>query len=158
MELSEKLQRCIEQEARYQFPTFSRSDVWPLGQTLCAVCTGQSGPLAMEIELGGTVVFRYLPEGTTAYNILWMEKKRRTVRTMEKSSLRVWCELQAEGKTLRGDCLLDDLSYAACGGAFPIRLAGGTVIGAIAVSGLPHEEDHAALIEALRRWFDAKGW
>lgn len=35
------------------------------------------------------------------------------------------------------------------GGGFPITLVGTGVIGAVACSGLPHEEDHKLLIDAI---------
>ena len=39
--------------------------------------------------------------------------------------------------------------YAAIGGGFPIALKGTGVIGAVACSGLPHEQDHQLLVDAL---------
>ena len=47
------------------------------------------------------------------------------------------------------------IDYAACSGAFPIRIRGGSVIGVAAVSGLPDPGDQTALLNGLRAYFEA---
>ena len=53
------------------------------------------------------------------------------------------------------DWRLPRSDYAACSGAFPIRIRGGSVIGVAAVSGLPDPGDQTALLAGLRRYFAA---
>lgn len=149
----ELLQKCIEEEEKYQFSSFSRDDVWELGCDLVEATREFEGPLAVEIDLNGVNVFRYYPAGTGAFHEQWLERKRKTVYTTEKSSLRVFAELQCNGETLLNDMRLDPMEYADCGGGFPLRLKGGCVIGFIGASGLPHLRDHASVIAALDRFF-----
>ncbi len=156
MDAKELLQQCIEQEQTYTFPHFDRADVWDLGCALVEACRTFEGPLAVEIWLNGVEVFRYYPAGTGAFHEQWLARKRRTVLTLEKSSMRVKAELLLSGEDMREDMCLDPMQYAACGGGFPIRLRGGCVIGYIGVSGLADTRDHAALIAGLERFFNRR--
>ena len=148
------LEQCLQQEQLYQFRNFSHADAWELGCALVSACAEMEGPLAVEIELNHVLIFRFYPDGTGKFHEQWLRRKRNIVNTMEKSSLRCKFELAQSGEDLARDWCLDPMQYAACGGGFPIRLRGGSVIGAIAVSGLPDLRDHAALIEGLRRYFE----
>ncbi|MCE5188757.1 MAG: heme-binding protein [Eubacteriales bacterium] len=150
------LQQCFEDEARYQFPAFSHADAWELGKILVETCREYEGPLAVEIEIDRVVVFRYFPDGTGEYHEQWLRRKRNTVNTLERSSLRFFCELTENGEDMVRDWLLDPMEYAYCGGAFPIKQSGGSVIGVAAVSGLPHLRDNAALMEGIRRYLSKK--
>lgn len=147
------LEQCIQDEQTYQFSNFSHKDAWELGHDLVEACAEMEGPLAVEVEINHVVVFRYYPDGTGAYNEQWLQRKRNTVNTVEKSSLRVYYELEASGGSLEKEMLLSPMDYAACGGAFPIRLRNGSLIGVAAVSGLPHLRDYEALINGIRRYW-----
>lgn len=148
------LEKCLEQEQTYQFRNFSHADAWELGNDLVAACAEMEGPLAVEIEINHVVVFCYYPDGTGRFHQQWLERKRNMVNTVEKCSLRCRFEIERSGSDLLRDWCLSPLDYAACGGGFPIRLRGGSMIGVIAVSGLADVRDHAALIEGLRRYFE----
>jgi len=152
MNQTEFLEQCIRQEETYQFSTFSRGDIWELANDMVEACREFEGPLAIEIDLNGLMVFRYYPEGTNALNEQWLSRKRRTVYATEKSTIRLFAELKESNETLLKDRRLDPMDYADCGGGFPLRLKGGCVIGFIGVSGLPHLRDHKALITGLARY------
>lgn len=154
----ELLALALEQEEIYQFPSFDRSDVWELGCDLVESCKGYEGPLAVEIDIAGVMVFRYYPSGTGAFHEMWLERKRKTVKLLEKSSLRVSAELKTMGQTLEKDMLLDPMEYADCGGGFPLRMKDGCIFGFIGVSGLADTIDHTALIGGLERFFRRRGY
>lgn len=66
------------------------------------------------------------------------------------SSYLVGLRARAKGSSFevgRADLPVD--RYAAHGGSFPIRVQGVGVVGAVTVSGLPQEQDHALVVEAL---------
>lgn len=147
------LEKCIAEEQKYQFASFSRDDVWELGCDLVEACRTFEGPLAVEIDVNGVTVFRYYPAGTGRFNEQWLARKRRTVYTTEKSSIRVFAELEAKNETLLKDMRLDPMEYADCGGGFPLRMRGGCVFGFLGTSGLAHFRDHEALIAGLDRFF-----
>lgn len=148
------LEKVLQQEREYQFRNFSHADAWELGNELVAACAEMEGPLAVEIEVNHVIVFRYYPDGTGKFHEQWLQRKRNMVNTVEKSTLRCKFEIEQNHEDLERDWCLSPLQYAACGGGFPIRLRGGSVIGVVAVSGLPDLRDHAALIEGLRRYFE----
>ncbi len=148
------LEKVLQQEREYQFRNFSHADAWELGNELVAACAEMEGPLAVEIEVNHVIVFRYYPDGTGKFHEQWLQRKRNMVNTVEKSTLRCKFEIEQNHEDLERDWCLSPLEYAACGGGFPIRLRGGSVIGVVAVSGLPDLRDHAALIEGLRRYFE----
>lgn len=148
------LEKVLQQEREYQFRNFSHADAWELGNELVAACAEMEGPLAVEIEVNHVIVFRYYPDGTGKFHEQWLQRKRNMVNTVEKSTLRCKFEIEQNHEDLERDWCLSPLEYAACGGGFPIRLRGGSVIGVAAVSGLPDLRDHAALIEGLRRYFE----
>lgn len=158
MNAQELLKLALEHEQKYQFPSFCRDDVWELGCDLVESCKQYDGPLAVEIDIAGGMVFRYYPSGTGAFHEMWLERKRKTVQLLEKSSLRVSAELKTSGQTLEKDMLLDSMKYADCGGGFPLRMKGGCIFGFVGVSGLTDTVDHDALIGGLNRFFKRHGY
>lgn len=151
------VRQCAEEEARWCFDSFSRDDVWDLGCALVEAAGAAEGPLAVEIDLNGLTVFSYYPAGTGVFNRQWLDRKRNTVRTTEKSSLHIFAELLAKQDTMLHDMRLDPMEYADCGGGFPLRLRGGCVAGFIGVSGLPHFRDHQVLLDGLARFWKKRG-
>uniref|UniRef100_UPI0018EA072A heme-binding protein n=1 Tax=Pelomonas sp. KK5 TaxID=1855730 RepID=UPI0018EA072A len=76
-------------------------------------------------------------------------RKRNTVELLGRSSYGIGREHARSGSSLEASMGLPTRDYAKHGGAFPIALADGTVIGVVTVSGLPQREDHAMVVEVL---------
>lgn len=148
-------QACSADEQTYQFTSFSHRDAWELGHALVDACEKMGAPLAVEIEINHVIVFRYYPDGTGAYHEQWLRRKRNLVNLLEKSSQRAYYELEVNCEDQERDWRLPRSDYAACSGAFPIRIRGGSVIGVAAVSGLPDPGDQTALLNGLRAYFEA---
>jgi uncharacterized protein (UPF0303 family) len=85
-------------------------------------------------------------EGTSGNNGEWMRRKRNTTYAYEISSLYFETEDGAARLVSSGYNLSD---YAPAGGAFPIIIKGGGVIGAVVVSGLTSVEDHNLAANAI---------
>lgn len=153
-EAQKALQACIADEQAYQFTSFSHRDAWELGHALVDACEKMGAPLAVEIEINHVIVFRYYPDGTGAYHEQWLRRKRNLVNLLEKSSQRAYYELEVNHEDQERDWRLPRSDYAACSGAFPIRIRGGSVIGVAAVSGLPDPGDQTALLNGLRAYFE----
>jgi uncharacterized protein (UPF0303 family) len=50
---------------------------------------------------------------------------------------------------------VSSMEFSAHGGCFPIRVRGVGIVACATVSGLPQEEDHALVVECLRRFMTA---
>ena len=132
------------EEARLSFTRFNFADAWRIGQKLVAVVPA---PVVVRIVVSDRVLFAAALDGTTADNALWLDLKLNAVKHFGRSTLWLHHNLRARGKSLT-EIPAGRLPMVDHGGGFPIRI-GAQVIGAIGVSGLPHEEDHRLIVEAL---------
>jgi uncharacterized protein (UPF0303 family) len=60
--------------------------------------------------------------------------------------------LKSKGKSLEQAYLIPESDYAAHGGCFPVLLKNTGMVGTITVSGLPQEEDHKLVVQAIREY------
>jgi uncharacterized protein (UPF0303 family) len=102
------------------------------------------------IVLGEQRVFHTALDGSSADNDEWLARKMAVVRRYGRSSLGVGEQFRVAGKDFDADSRLDTARFAAHGGAFPLTLTGGELVGVVGVSGLPQREDHALVVEQLR--------
>jgi len=138
-----------QQEDLLRFDHFTEEDAWELGVFLAERVRSAGLEMAVSIrKLSGHILFQHCTKGTTLSNQQWMNRKFNTVRLTEGASLRAWANLMDRGQTPQ-DQGVDPLDYAYCGGAFPIRLTGGELVGVAIVSNLPHREDHRFIASAL---------
>jgi uncharacterized protein (UPF0303 family) len=131
-----------------RFGSLSHEDALALGMDLATRAEERNWPLAVSVFLGDQHVFRYACPGTTAENDDWIERKRKTVYRFQEPSFLVGQRLIAQGKEFHSETGLDQ-SYAAHGGGFPL-FVGEKFVGAVIASGVPQQDDHAIVVEALR--------
>lgn len=152
MMLEESIRILAMQEEILQFSHFTNEDAWELGRLMVAEAARNHLPVAISIRLNnGYTVFQYGFSGTNCNNELWMTRKFHTVRNMEMSSLRLFMMLKKNGETLE-DRGLNSQDYVACGGGFPVRVAGVGVIGSVIVSGLDHMADHDFAVACISQY------
>ena len=146
-ELSAQLQA---EELELRFDDFTLDDAWELGCGMREAAADAGLPIAIGIVLGEQRVFHTALPGSSADNDDWLARKIRVALRYGKASLAVGESFRDRGGDFDTDGRLDVARYAAHGGVVPIRLKGGTVIGAVGVSGLPQLEDHAFVVAQLR--------
>ena len=151
-EIDDLITRIEEQEARLTLPRFDNDDAWRLGTLLVELARARSAPVTIDIRRNGQQLFHLALAGSSADNDAWILRKSRTADRYGTSSYLVGLQFVAEGTTFEASSRLDKDDYAGHGGAFPITLAGTGPIGTVAVSGLPHAEDHALIVEALEAY------
>jgi len=157
MNLDEYIAIAEKQEESLCFSRFNRKDAWELGLLMANRVRDEKLTLAVSVRLvSGFNLFQFAPEGTSINNENLMTRKFNVVRDMELSSLLYATRLQKRKQTLEGRGL-DPRYYAPYGGGFPIRVSGMGVMGVVVVSGLPHLEDHAFLVESLSRFLNVSG-
>jgi uncharacterized protein (UPF0303 family) len=139
------------QERSLVFTRFDNDDAWRLGCELVEIARERDLGVTIDIRRGTQQLFHAALPGTTADNDDWIQRKVRVVQRFEESSYLVGLRSIAAGVPFVD--ARDDLpvaQYAAHGGSFPIRVRDVGVVGAVTVSGLPQEADHALVVEALR--------
>ncbi len=152
MKVQEELSVRRREEELLQFTSFSYDDALRLGLLIKDLAEKKGAALAIGIEINGLVIFHFSMTGSNGRNCMWIKRKANMVRVAQVSSLHAMQQREADGKDIVKDWGLDPLEYAAIGGGFPIRLKGIGIIGSVAVSGLPHWEDHQLIVEALAEY------
>ena len=146
-DLTEQLQA---EERELRFDDFGVDDAWVLGTRMRAAAVAAGLPVAIGIQLGEQRVFHTALQGSSSDNDYWLARKTRVVLRFGQASLAVGEGFRDRGSDFDTDSRLDPEKFAAHGGVFPLRLKGGTVVGAVGVSGLPQLQDHAFVVAQLR--------
>lgn len=137
------------QEDLLRFDHFTAQDAWALGSRIVSRVYDEGLDMAVCIrKLNGHILFQHCTQGTTLSNQHWMQRKFNTASLTEGASLRAWANLSLKGQTPQ-DQGASPLEYAYCGGAFPIRLKSGELVGFAIVSNLPHRDDHRFIVRCL---------
>ena len=149
------IDEILAQEEELVFTGFTHDDAWTLGSLLVGLARERDLPVAIDIRRGDQQLFHHARPGTVPDNATWIERKNNVVRRFGHSSLLIGQRHRDKGTTFEDATGLSRESYAAHGGAFPIRIAGAGVIGTVTVSGLPQVDDHALVVEAVRSFLGA---
>lgn len=146
------LDRIIAEEAELVFDKFDEDDAWKLGNMLADEARRRMLSLAADVRRPGQILFHAVIRGATPDNDEWIRRKSNVAFRFRKSSLQLFVNLALQGKTIEERYFLDPKEYIPFGGAFPIVVKGCGMVACATVSGLPHEEDHAFVLECLRRF------
>lgn len=150
LDLAALVAELEEQDRELRFASFGYDDAWALGNDLVESAREAKHPVAIAIFFGEQRVFHAALAGASVNNDAWLERKVRTVRRFGESSFLVGRRFALAGQNFDTDAKVDPLTYAAHGGAVPLRV-GEVMMGVVAFSGLPQEVDHALIVAALRR-------
>mgnify|MGYP000877150570 FL=1 len=152
--LAEQLEN---EERELRFDDFTLDDAWLLGSRMRQAAAEEELPIVIGIMLGQQRVFHAALPGSSSDNDDWLARKTRVALRYGQASLAVGESFRNGGKSFDTDSRLDASLFAAHGGVVPIRLRGGTVIGAVGVSGLPQLDDHAFVVQQLRDYLATLG-
>lgn len=147
--MEDLLKTLLEQEAKLQFVAFDENTAWKLGSAIVAEATARALPIAIDIRRGDRQLFHASMPGASADNDQWIARKVRTVNRFGHSSFYIGRFLASLGKTMAEKYYVSEQEYAAHGGCFPIIVKGTGMVGTVAVSGLPQEEDHRLVTECV---------
>lgn len=143
------LDDLLEQERRLIFHSFTNDQAIALGLHLVEVAGAAQHPLTVDVTRAKQQLFHAALPGTAVDNDRWVERKRAVVERFGHASLYMARLCEQRGVDLATRYQLDPLAFAASGGSFPITVRDVGVVGAVTVSGLPHEIDHALVVDAL---------
>lgn len=144
------LSSLLQQENESRLRQFNFSKAWLLGQSLRDRATDIKAPVALEVYAFGQVLFMAALPGSSAENVEWMQRKRNTVLRCAHSSMYVGMLNASKGESMTIQPYIDPFTYTDHGGSFPLLNESGAIIGAVSVSGLPSEEDHALALWGIK--------
>src|SRR5215510_1077781 len=144
------LKQLLQEEQELQFTNFNEETAWMLGSQLVEQARSKGLPVTIDITRGIHQLFHASLPGASPDNDEWVKRKVRVVYRFGHSSFYMGQLLKSKGKRIEDAYLVSESEYAPHGGCFPVILKGTGVIGTITVSGLPQEEDHKFVIQAIR--------
>jgi uncharacterized protein (UPF0303 family) len=148
--MDEILKQLLQEEQELQFTQFNEDTTWELGSRLVEQARSMNLPVTIDITRGAHQLFHVSLPGTSADNDEWVKRKVRLVYRFGHSSYYMGQLLKAKGRRIEEAYLISENDYAPHGGSFPVRVKGTGMVGTITVSGLPQEEDHKLVVDAIR--------
>jgi uncharacterized protein (UPF0303 family) len=145
------LKLLLDQERRLQFTRFDNETAAAIGMAIAA--RGRRGklPITIDATRGEQQLFHLALPGTSADNDHWIRGKNKVVYRFGHSSFYIGTLCRAAGRTIDEMYLVDPREYRDHGGAFPVVVRNVGLVGTITVSGLPQEEDHRMVVEAIEK-------
>ncbi|MFP3506419.1 heme-degrading domain-containing protein [Burkholderia sp. SIMBA_062] len=119
-----------------------------LGDIAINLASRRGLPIAVGIVGEAAPLFYCALDGSRAHDSDAIRRRQNTVLRFGVSSLEVGARFRRAGRSLQSQGL-SDADYALDGGGVPLLLAGGGIVGAMAVAGLDDEHDHALVVESL---------
>jgi len=150
--MDEMLKQLIEEEQELQFSRFNEETAWQIGTRMVEQCSKDGLPVTIDITQGARQLFHANLRGASADNDEWVKRKVRLVYRFGHSSFYMGQMLKSKGKSIEQAYLLSETEYAPHGGCFPVIVKGTGMVGTITVSGLPQEEDHKLVVQAIRTY------
>jgi len=148
------LNDLLAQESQLQFVFFNNQIAWALGCKLKQLAEKREAQVTIEVYAFNQCLFNYAMPGTQPDNQHWIKRKRQTVLRFGHSSYYIGQYNTAKDRVFEQQEHIDPELYCAHGGAFPIIIKNSGVVGAVTVSGLPQEQDHQLLVDALAELVD----
>ncbi|HET9906015.1 MAG TPA: heme-degrading domain-containing protein [Anaerolineales bacterium] len=150
--MDDLLKQLLDEEQELQFSTFNEKTAWQVGSLLVEYASSQGLPVTIDITRGQHQLFHASLSGTSADNDEWVKRKVRLVYRFGHSSFYLGQMLKSKGKRIEEAYLISENEYAPHGGCFPVIVRGTGMVGTITVSGLPQEEDHKLVVQAIRNY------
>ncbi|MBB2902408.1 uncharacterized protein (UPF0303 family) [Kineococcus radiotolerans] len=149
MTADELITRLTADEDDLVLDRFDEDDAWRLGSLLVQRARSRDLAVAVAIRRNGQRLFHAALPGSVADHDAWLQRKMNVVDRFGHASYLVGTRARRGGGEFDVDARVDPREFAAHGGAFPLRVRGVGVVGAVAVSGLPEADDHALVVEVL---------
>lgn len=149
------LEQLKKEEEELQFVSFSNDDAFVIGKSIYETAKKEKLPITIDITRSGQQLFHAALPGTSNDNDQWILRKIKVVNRFQMSSYHVGILLLSKGKSLEEQFNISSFEYAAHGGSFPIIIKNTGTIGTITVSGLAQQDDHAMVINVIRKFISS---
>ena len=150
--MEDLLNQLLQLEQELRFEKFNEATAWQIGSQLVEHGRKEELPITIDITRGTHQLFHASLPGTSADNDEWVKRKVRLVYRFGHSSFYMGQLLKSKGKRIEEAYLISETDYAPHGGCFPVIVKDTGVVGTITVSGLPQEEDHKLVVQAIRNY------
>jgi len=144
------LMQLLQEEQELQFKKFNETTAWQIGSQLVERSVSKNLPVTIDITRGDHQLFHASLCGTSPDNDEWIKRKVRLVYRFGHSSFYMGQLLKSKGKGIEEAYLISENDYAPHGGCFPVIVKDTGMVGTITVSGLPQQEDHKLVVQAIR--------
>ncbi len=155
IDYSVELERLLQQEKDLQFAEFTNDTAFQIGTKLIDKALQENKSIAVTITRDGELLFHSKMNGTNAGNDSWIARKSNVVHHFGHSSYYMHVLFKSNGGSIESSSL-DPKDYAAEGGAFPLIIQNAGIVGTIAASGLPGDQDHQIIVSVLEEFLHEK--
>lgn len=149
-EAKENIAKLQGEQKELVLKKFDENDAWTLGVWMREEAAKHNYAVGMSVSLNRKKVFHCTMPGTAPLSDDWLRRKENTVYKFFKSSYEMAYFLESQGQTAHSRYGLAHEDFAIAGGGVPVTVEGVGVVGAVAVTGLPQQDDHGLAANGIR--------
>ena len=140
-----------------QLDSIDNLDAVNIGRIATEIAIDRKLPVAIEVRIGGWVIYHASLPGSTPENDWWMSRKARTVMLKHHSTMYERVSAEERGVDWYKENNLLEETHAIHGGGLPLITKNEGFVGILLISGLPQVEDHLLGVEVLTEFLARKG-
>jgi len=148
--------QLLEEEQILKLASLTNSDAIEIGEIATTLGNQRKVPIAIQVRIGGWIVFHASLEGSKPENDWWINRKVAVVMLNQHSTMFERVSAEERGVDWHKENGVTDEKYAIHGGALPLLTEEGFK-GILIISGLPQVEDHLLAVEVLTEFLARKG-
>jgi len=149
-------EQLLEEEQILKLPSLTNSDAIEIGEIATTLGKQRKLPIAIEVRIGGWIVFHASLQGSKPENDWWIKRKVAVVMLKQHSTMYERVSAEERGVDWHKENKVQDETHAIHGGALPLITDEGFK-GILIISGLPQVEDHLFAVEVLTEFLARKG-
>jgi len=149
-------EQLLEEEQILKLPSLTNSDAIEIGEIATTLGKQRKLPIAIEVRIGGWIVFHASLQGSKPENDWWIKRKVAVVMLKQHSTMYERVSAEERGVDWHKENKVQDETHAIHGGALPLITDEG-LKGILIISGLPQVEDHLFAVEVLTEFLARKG-
>ena len=121
-----------------------------IGQFATELAAMKKLPVSIEVRMGSWCVYHVSLEGASEGHDSWIERKCAVVERSNNASLLELVICEEQGISWYEKNGLSENSYAANGGAIPLKISDSTLGGVLIISGLAGPDDHRLAVASVK--------
>ena len=146
----------LEEEKILKVSSLTNTDAIEIGEIATTLGNQRKVPIAIQVRIGGWIVFHASLEGSKPENDWWINRKVAVVMLKQHSTMYERVSAEERGVDWHKENNVQDETHAIHGGALPL-ITGEGLMGILIISGLPQVEDHLFAVEVLTEFLARKG-